>query len=253
MTLFRPTAALPMAPRHTARALPIAIALLFGGAGCQAPIASADGATDADDVDHADAVESTHALAALRRAVEMARAKLELLGFEQAAAQAKRDAEIAAALREVSAAEIARVAHRDRAAPLARAEAEHELEESRTAVRDAEEELVQLKLMYAEQDLADATRELVVARSERRLAAAKAAVVLEERKLQLLVEVEQPAADTALADTLQEKVEAHRAANQDDALAKRAAALARMEAEHAVAEAEEELREALGGDDEPAP
>ncbi|MBL8841488.1 MAG: hypothetical protein JNL90_08165 [Planctomycetes bacterium] len=251
MTLSRPRSALAIATRRTIGALPLALALLFGGAGCQAPSAGADGATDADEA------ASPRTLAALRRAVEVARAKLVLLELEQVEAQAKRDAEIAAAMWEEMAATTARLANHERAAPLARAEAEHALEESRTAVHDAEEELVQLKLMYAEQDLADATRELVLARSERRLAAAKEAVTLEERKLQLLIEVEQPAAESALANKVLESAEAHRAARQDDELAKRAAALAHLEATHALAEAEEELREALGGDDsdddEPAP
>lgn len=71
-------------------------------------------------------------------------------------------------------------------APLRVEKAKLDLERSRDQLADAQEELDELKMMYANADLADKTRDIVMHRTERRLARQKAGLALAERDFDIL-------------------------------------------------------------------
>ncbi len=216
-----------------------ALVLICALAGCASPTipdrAEEDTGTETK-------AESGHA--ALARAVELAKQQLAQVELANRAAQEASAAEIAAAETELAAATRALSIHVDRAAPLARSTAELELRGQETQVHEVEEELSQLKLMYAEQDLADQTREMVIARSERRLAQARAELDIARRALALLVEAEQPAENEALAATVAEKERALATARRDARVEWNAKQIERLQAEHALLDAQEALAEA---------
>ena len=71
-------------------------------------------------------------------------------------------------------------------APLRVAKAKLEFERSRDQLAEAEEELAELQMMYKDADLADKTRDIVLHRSERRLARQRDALELASRDLEVL-------------------------------------------------------------------
>ncbi|UCG32784.1 MAG: hypothetical protein JSU68_14095 [Phycisphaerales bacterium] len=71
-------------------------------------------------------------------------------------------------------------------------EARLELRRAEDSVKDAEEELAQLEMMYAEEDLADKTREIVLERGRRRLERARRDLDLKRTALANLEEHDLP-------------------------------------------------------------
>ncbi|MBM4015888.1 MAG: hypothetical protein FJ293_13115, partial [Planctomycetes bacterium] len=120
---------------------------------------------------------------------------------------------------------------------LARRTAELELAEAANALAENEQELAQLELMYAEQDLADKTRELVIGRTQRRLELARTTLILNQAKLARLNEVEQPGQAAELADALAAARGAIEAAAHDQASERLGAELSVLKARHALAAA----------------
>ena len=72
--------------------------------------------------------------------------------------------------------------------PIRLAKSRLELQEATDSLDEAKEELEQLELMYKEQDLADKTREIVIRRSQRRLARTDAHLKLQAEDLKVLEE-----------------------------------------------------------------
>jgi len=126
-------------------------------------------------------------------------------------------------------------------APQQLEEARLQLLRSEDWLKDAEEELAQLEMMYAEEDLADKTREIVLERGRRRLERARRDVALSHITLANLEEHSLPreAVDlrsqmtekARLLENLQRAIEAHRLEKQ----------IALMEAEAEVTRLEEEI------------
>lgn len=76
--------------------------------------------------------------------------------------------------------------------PQKTARAQLDLQQAKDAVSEQEEEMQQLELMYKKDDLADKTKEIVLARGKRRLERACQSLALQQKELDDLVNVQQP-------------------------------------------------------------
>jgi hypothetical protein len=89
--------------------------------------------------------------------------------------------------------------------PQKRARGELELTQMKDSLTEQEEELAQLELMYKGDDLGDKTKEIVIARTKRRLERVKASLALQTKDLDDLVNVQQPEQKAKLEVALKEK------------------------------------------------
>jgi hypothetical protein len=89
--------------------------------------------------------------------------------------------------------------------PAKRARAELELTQVKDNLTDQEEELTQLELMYKGDDLGDKTKEIVIARTKRRLERMRASVALQTKDLDDLVNVQQPEQREKLENAVKDK------------------------------------------------
>lgn len=89
--------------------------------------------------------------------------------------------------------------------PAKRARAELDLTQMKDNLTDQEEELTQLELMYKGDDLGDKTKEIVIARTKRRLERVKASVALQTKDLDDLVNVQQPEQKEKLDNAVKDK------------------------------------------------
>jgi hypothetical protein len=214
------------------RALAAAASVLLSG-GCAIGGADAGGA------------EEDKTPAALARAVEAARVEVELA--EAQLALKLRPTQVAEAVRALRQAERERQGF-ESGRDLERRTAEQELTEARNALAETEQELAQLELMYAEQDLADKTRELVIGRTQRRLELSRAACALNEEKLARLTTVDHPQKSAQLGEEIEAAEAELEAANLLQRSERVEAELAVLKARHALLDAEEALsksREAM--------
>jgi len=76
--------------------------------------------------------------------------------------------------------------------PQKKARAQLDLQQATDFTTDQEEEMQQLELMYQKDDLADKTKEIVLARGKRRLERARQSLALQQKDLDDLVNVQQP-------------------------------------------------------------
>lgn len=89
--------------------------------------------------------------------------------------------------------------------PAKRARGELELTQMKDMLTEQEEELAQLELMYKNDDLGDKTKEIVIARTKRRLERAKASLALQTKDLEDLLNVQQPEQKDKLENAVKEK------------------------------------------------
>jgi hypothetical protein len=85
---------------------------------------------------------------------------------------------------------------------------------SRDRLKESEEELQQLEMMYAEEDLADKTREIVLERGRRRLERARKDLAIQERSLKVLETVTLPHEKKELQSKMVAKTHAVSAASR---------------------------------------
>ena len=76
--------------------------------------------------------------------------------------------------------------------PQKSARAQLDLQQAKDSLSEQEEELQQLELMYSKDDLGDKTKEIVLARSKRRLERLRQSLALQQKDLDDLVNVQQP-------------------------------------------------------------
>ncbi|MSR45996.1 MAG: hypothetical protein EXS13_02845 [Planctomycetes bacterium] len=182
-------------------------------------------------------------IAGCERALEAARAEFDKCAVDLVAQQRAAIAAAGEAQDELADAQRARAAF-ERSRPLAQRKAALEVDTARTALAENEEELVQLELMYAEQDLADKTRELVLARTRRRLEQSRAELALAIDQLALQAAVAHPAEQATLDAAVEAKQRAVDGAAAGSLAASRGQQIAELKARHAVADAEEALAKA---------
>lgn len=125
-------------------------------------------------------------------------------------------------------------------APLRLAKAHLDLERSKDQLAEAEEELAELKMMYANADLADKTRDIVMHRTERRLERQKQALALATQDVDVLEHQTLPLERRRLELDL-----AARTAEAEDG--RRGAAIDEMNKRSALRDAELELAKARAG------
>jgi len=131
-------------------------------------------------------------------------------------------------------------------APLQRAEARLSLREASDGLLESQEELAQLEQMYAQDDLADATREIVLQRGKRRLDRAGEEVSIQERRLQQLEEHSLPLEALELRGILEEKRSALESARRDALEGRLEKKIEILEAESEVVRLRAKLDEAGG-------
>jgi flagellar hook-basal body complex protein FliE len=76
--------------------------------------------------------------------------------------------------------------------PIKGARSQLDLQQAKDYLSEQEEELQQLELMYKKDDLADKTKEIVLARTKRRLERARQGLALQQKDLDDLLNVQQP-------------------------------------------------------------
>jgi hypothetical protein len=131
-------------------------------------------------------------IAGLERKLEIARARLAVAQLEAAAydqAQAAQTRHVAAEVK-LAEASLARFVEAD--LPNRLAGAKLDLQGAKDRAQEAADELAQIKIMYAEQDLDDLTAEFVVSRGERSAARAVERLAIQEKALVALEQRELP-------------------------------------------------------------
>ncbi|MCA8962923.1 MAG: hypothetical protein KDC38_20510 [Planctomycetes bacterium] len=124
--------------------------------------------------------------AGLEREMRVAVGRLELARFEVESAEIDAISEIARAQRELELARQQLAEFDELTRPLRTKRAQLDLQQSRDSVRENEQELEQLEMMYNDQQIADATKEIVLERGRRRLERARQRLTIEEQEVQKL-------------------------------------------------------------------
>lgn len=141
--------------------------------------------------------------AELERKLELARLELDLARLEQEQELDLAERELSAARLELEVARLSQQAFLTLGREHELEEARLDLDRSRGRAEDAEAELAELESMYAAEEFASKTKELVLTRSHRDLELARRALALAERKRQQLESYELPEKEHELAKDLQ--------------------------------------------------
>ena len=155
-------------------------------AGASAPAPAAQAAPSAEDLKQ----KAEDAAAQL----ELARIKLDRANMDADQQRIDGAAAVQKAQFELSVANKARDHYVNVEMPQKSARAQLDLQQAKDSLTEQEEELQQLELMYSKDDLADKTKEIVLARSKRRLERLRQNLVLQQKDLNDLVNVQQPEA-----------------------------------------------------------
>jgi hypothetical protein len=133
------------------------------------------------------------------RKVEVLKRKIELGELELAALAARQGPALVAARTELALAEGELTTFRDFERPTRLGTAALDLRGTTDRAQEAADELAQIQVMYAEQDLDDLTAEFVVARGRRQAERAAERIKLEEQELARLTDRTLPAEEQKLA------------------------------------------------------
>ena len=178
---------------------------------------------------------------ALEHKLEIARAKLEKTRLEQEVAVMQHETSVRHAQAGVELAQAALARFREADAPAQLASEELDLRSAKDRAMEAQEELKQIEIMYAEQDLDDLTAEFVVSRGRRSAERAQARIAIEEAKLASLRDREHPQKMRELELALDKaRIELKKLEMQGE-IGRRERAIALQEAENEIAELEHEL------------
>ena len=178
--------------------------------------------------------ETTLKIAELTGQVELAKRKLDRARMDVTQQGTDSSAAISKATVERDLAQKA-LTHFDQVEmPQRLARAELDLKDASDQQTEQQEEMQQLELMYAKDDLADKTKEIVLARGNRRLERSKQRLVLAQKDYDDLKASQLPEQRTKLAQTLKEK-------EQELQRAQFAAETGKMDKETGVIAAQHEL------------
>lgn len=201
----------------------------------QAAPASAPKSKSADDA---------KALEKKQRDVEYAQMQLETAKLDAENERRTSKNAIEAAERELEAAKTEREHFQQRVVKLELDERALSVDRSRQNVLEAQEELAELEAMYAQEDFAKTTKELVMTRGRSRLAMSKRDLELAERRAANVRSFDHPKREKELAERVtkaQNALEDAKARAQKAEIEKR---LSVLKAEHALADAKRELEKA---------
>jgi len=241
-----------MRPKHiTALTLPLLLAFTSCSStdkGDSHDRADTDGAAAAvQAAEEAEAPDPAE-LAKMEHDLRVAQTKLEIARLEMQSAQIQQEQSVAHASTKLQLAE-AELANYLDVEMTNRLEGEQlSLQGAKDSAKDAEDELAQLEIMYAEQDLEEMTREYVISRGRRRAKRAMGRIAIAEREMQALKSFELPSKQAKLEMAVVQAREAVEAAERSNAVAMMRKELAVSEAEVAVERAERKLDEAREGD-----
>jgi len=157
-----------------------------GPTGAAAPAPAAQAAPSAEDLKQK-AEDSAAQL-------ELARIKLDRANMDADQQRIDGAAAVEKAKFELTVANKARDHYVNVEMPQKSARTQLDLQQAKDSLTEQEEELQQLELMYSKDDLADKTKEIVLARSKRRLERLRQNLVLQQKDLDDLVNVQQPEA-----------------------------------------------------------
>jgi hypothetical protein len=183
-----------------------------------------------------------------QRALLLAERKLAQAELEQKAARAKGDAAIEQAKKELELAENALAQFQKLEGPQRLRKAELDVREKENQLAENQEEFEQLKLLYAEQDLADQTREMVIHRTERRLEQSRLELELARAGIEKLRQDDLAIERGKLELEVSEKQQALAEAQMDARVAWNAGEVELLEAQQALAEAQESRTKDAGGE-----
>ena len=228
----------------------LALPLLLAFAGCSS-------------TDHSDVAEAAEAgaeakaaaaeapdpdeLAKLEREREVAATKLEIARLELESTRVQQEQGLVHERTKLALAEAELANFLDIEKPNRLASEELSLQGSRDSAMEAEEELAQLEIMYAEQDLEEKTREFVISRGKRRAARAAARIVIAERELQALADFELPSKQRKLEMAVAQARESVEKAERSNVVAMMRQELSVSEAQAALESAAKKLEEAREG------
>ena len=180
----------------------------------------------------------------LERRIATARSQREIANLELEAFDDDHAVKLRHAAAEIDMARAALALFSEAAMPNRIAAEQLNLQSSEDRATEAREELEQIKIMYAEQDLDDLTAEFVVSRGERNNARAQARLEIQKAELEALRERELPQ-ELARLELAVDKAEAARAQlEREGAIGRAGKVLALKESGDELSDLEEELAEA---------
>jgi small-conductance mechanosensitive channel len=170
--------------------------------------------------------------------LESARTKVQVAELELALAQKTREEEQAHKAKELELAKGELTQFDEVDSPTRLAQERLSLTRSKDSLAEQEEELAQLEMTYAEVDLADKTREIVLRRNHRRVERAKESLALEEREFAKLEQHILPRERARLALGIEEKSHALENAQRSAEIGLLSKKMALVEARAALAKLE---------------
>lgn len=175
----------------------LALLALLGACASTAPAAEKSPATDEKAAEKTDDTEKQHKIELAE--LELKKAKIE---NEKGVGAARVALEVAE--RKLAAAQAKLQVFQATTMAVRVDEAQLDLDRSTGRAADAQAELDELEAMYAEEEFAEMTKELVLSRGRRNLEHARRSVAIGETKLARLVDAELPAEEAALARSVLE-------------------------------------------------
>lgn len=186
--------------------------------------------------------EDARKLAKLDRDLTLAEHKLARAKLARTHSDVKHGQAVAVAQRELDLQRQRLATFNDRSAPLRIEETHLDLTRAEDRAKESDEELKQLELMYAEEDFADQTKEIVLQRGRRNLARSLKALELKRQKLSILTERTLPTERTELEMSLAAKERALQQAQRDAQAATLDQQIAILSAESEVARLNDEIQ-----------
>lgn len=184
-----------------------------------------------------------HEMEKLEHELRVAQTKLEIARLEMENAMVQQEQSLGHERTKLALAEAELANFLDVEMPNRIASEELSLQGAKDSAKDAEDELEQLEIMYAEQDLEEMTREYVISRGRRRAVRASARIAISERGLAALKEFEMPSKRTKLEMGVAQAREAVERAERANAVARMRKELSVREAEVAVDRAARKVEE----------
>ena len=183
----------------------------------------------------------------LGRKLKLARARLVMKEMEQEAFVQQHENQMRYARAEVAMAEAKLAKFREVDAPGRVASEELDLRTTRDRAQEAKDELAQIEIMYADQDLDDLTAEFVVSRGRRAAERAQARIEIQEAAFKSLRERELPQEEKQLELALDKARTELEKAEVDGKIAEQGKAIAIQEAKDGIEKLEQELNEGRQG------
>lgn len=218
----------------TARTLAL-LALSLPLVGCASVAATSDAKAPSDEQGGASEQRKEE------RAVEYAKLEYELAGMRAEAAERSEKQAVAKAAEELERKAAALANFREVAGPLERAERALSLRRAEQRLLESEQEIAELESMYAQEDFAETTKELVLTRGRAQVEMARTGLDLARREMQQLEAYEHPRRERELVREVEEAEAAKARAEADLARGNVQRHLDLLKAKHAVEDATEAL------------